>query len=248
MTRQAFFDASRPLFGGKLSESQVQGLEIILAATDGLPVSHRAYLLATAKHETANTMQPVREALAKTDAGAVAALEKAWKAGKLPWVVQPYWRRDKDGLSWFGRGYVQLTHKANYQKASDIMGIDLVSDPSAALSPMIAARVLVQGSSEGWFRGKKLSDYLPGDYVNARRVINGTDKAKEIAAIAEAFERALIAGGFDVLPPPIIPDAAPITAKQVDDRIAPKTDVKQNALVWLIKTIIAGLALLFKRK
>lgn len=206
MSRADFYDAIRPLFGGSLTQEQVQGVEILLTATDGLSVSHRAYLLATAKHETAHTMQPVRETLAKSDDGAVKALEKAWKAGKLPWVKTPYWRKDRDGKSWFGRGYVQLTHKANYQKASARTGIDLVADPSAALSPMVAARILVQGSSEGWFTGKKLSDYLPGDYVNARRVVNGTDKAKEIAALAQEFEAAITAA--ETLPP-VRPDVEP---------------------------------------
>lgn len=28
---------------------------------DGLPITHQAYILATAWHETARTMQPVRE-------------------------------------------------------------------------------------------------------------------------------------------------------------------------------------------
>lgn len=185
------------MFGGKLSASQVAGLQNILTATDGLPLSHRAYLLATAKHETAHTMQPVREALAKTDAGAVAALDKAWQGGKLTWVKTPYWRPDRDGKAWFGRGYVQLTHKANYQKASERMGIDLVADPSAALSPRLAARILVQGCAEGWFTGKKLGDYLPGDYVGARHVVNGSDRASEIATYARQFEAALVASGAD---------------------------------------------------
>lgn len=210
MNKADFYAAIRPMFGGSLTNGQAQGLEILLTATDGLPVSHRAYLLATAKHETANTMQPVREALAKTDAGASAALEKAWKAGKLKWVKKPYWRFDADGKAWFGRGYVQLTHKANYQKAGTRMGIDLVADPSAALSPMIAARILVQGCTEGWFTGKKLPDYLPGDYVNARRVVNGTDKAKEIAALAQEFEAAIASA--ETLPP-VRPDVEPAPPK-----------------------------------
>ncbi len=236
MNRTDFYAAIRPMFGGSLTSGQAQGLEILLTATDGLPASHRAYLLATCWHETAHTMQPVRETLAKSDDGAVKALEKAWKAGKLPWVKTPYWRKDRDGKSWFGRGYVQLTHKANYQKASARTGIDLVADPSAALSPMVAARILVQGSSEGWFTGKSLSDYLPGDYVNARRVINGTDKAREIAKLAQAFEAAITAAERV---PPVRPDVVPVP---------PKSDPQAFGLAWLIKTIIAGLALLFRRR
>jgi hypothetical protein len=141
MNRAVFFDAIRPLFGG-LSTDQVRGLEILLAAVDGLPVRHQAYVLATAYHETAATMQPVRETLAKTDAEAARRLERAWKAGKLSWVKTPYWRAD-NGKYWIGRGYVQLTHKVNYERAGKRMGVDLVADPSAAMSPMLAARVIV---------------------------------------------------------------------------------------------------------
>ena len=64
---RAFFAAIRPLFGGALSQSQVDGVNYILTATKGLPKSYRAYLLATTHHETAKTMMPVRETLANTD-------------------------------------------------------------------------------------------------------------------------------------------------------------------------------------
>lgn len=55
---------------------------------------------------------------------------------------------------------------------------------------------MVDGMEAGRFTGKKLSDYLPGDYVNARRIINGTDKAEQIAGYARQFEAALKAGGW----------------------------------------------------
>ena len=190
MNRAAFYAVVRKDLGA-LTQSQVTGFEVLLTAVNGLPVAQQAYLLATAWHETGATMQPVREAHGATDAQTIARLEKAWAAGKLKWVKKPYWRKDADGKSWFGRGYVQLTHKDNYQKASDRMGIDLVSDPSAALSPMIAARILVQGCTEGWFTGAKLSDFLPGNYVGARKVVNGTDRAQDIAHYAVTFEAAL---------------------------------------------------------
>lgn len=191
MSNAAFFAAVRPLFGGTLSQSQVDGLNVILSATEGLPITHRAYLLATTHHETGRTMRPVRETFAATDDQAIAKLDRAWSAGKLPWVSKPYWRRDRDGKSWLGRGYVQLTHKANYEKASALTGLDLVSNPNAAMRPDIAAKILVSGSQRGMFTGKSLSDYLPGDYVSARRIINGTDRAAEIARIAEGYEAAL---------------------------------------------------------
>lgn len=197
MNKTAFFAAVRPLFGGSMTQAQVNGCEHLLAATDGLPIFHRAYLMATAHHETAKTMQPVRETLAATDDQAINRLEAAWKRGQLKWVSKPYWRKDKDGKAWFGRGYVQLTHKDNYEKAGKMVGVDLVRDPSQAMNPAVAARVLVQGSQRGIFTGKKLADYLDGprpDYVQARRIINGTDRAADIAKLAEGYEKAIRAG------------------------------------------------------
>lgn len=202
MNRSAFYESARPLFGGKMTQAQVDGCEVLLAACHGLPVSWAAYLLATALHETASTMQPVRETLAGTDEKAVNRLESAWKAGKLKWVRTPYWRFDATGKTWLGRGYVQLTHRDNYAKATELVGVDLVEDPSLAMQPSIAAKVLVEGSVRGIFTGKRLADYLPGDYSGARRIINGTDRAALIAGYARQFEAALTAGRWGSGPPP----------------------------------------------
>ena len=211
MSRADFYTILRRrdsgVFGTSLTQAQVEGCETLLAASDGLPISHRAYLLATAYHETAHTMRPVRETLADTDDKAIARLEAAWAKGKLPWVKSPYWRKDADGKSWLGRGYVQLTHKANYAKAGAKLGVDLVGNPDIAMQPTVAALVLARGCSEGWFTGKRLADYLPGDYVGARRVVNGTDKAAQIATYAAAFEQALAAMGS--APKPVAANPAP---------------------------------------
>ncbi|MEE4406755.1 hypothetical protein [Enterobacter mori] len=55
----------------------------------------------------------------------------------------------------------------------------------------MATQVAINGMSQGWFTGKKRGDYLTDtrtDYLNARRIINGTDKAQTIAACAEESE------------------------------------------------------------
>lgn len=193
MSNTAFFDAVRDtVFGGSLSQDQVDGINTIMRAWQSLGDGDDrklAYILATAFHETARTMQPVRETLAKNNQQAIRRLDHAWKNGQLKWVKKPYWR---DG--WFGRGYVQLTHKANYKKAGRKLGIDLVSDPSQALQPTVAAHILIRGMLEGWFTTKKLGRYITderADYINARWVVNGTDRAVTIADIAVRFEMAL---------------------------------------------------------
>lgn len=219
MNREAFFASiRRDLFNGRMSQAQVDGCETILAACDGLRLPFVAYLLATTFHETAYTMQPVRETLAKTDDEAIARLDRAFTAGRLKGVKTPYWRKDRDGKSWLGRGYVQLTHKANYARAGRELAIDLMADPTLAMQPTVAALILVRGSMDGWFTGKKLPDYAAGDgfdYVNARRVING-DVARngaKIATEAKAFEAALIAADWGkTVTKPVTPWAALITA------------------------------------
>ncbi|XKM37779.1 hypothetical protein A4U53_000770 (plasmid) [Rhizobium ruizarguesonis] len=156
-----------------------------------------AYVLATAFHETGGLMMPVRETCATSDNQAIARLDSAWAKGKLPWVSSPYWRQ-----GWFGRGYAQLTHENNYRTVSIKLGIDLVSFPAKALIPEIAAKVLVMGLKEGWFTGKKLSDYInlgTTNFIGARHVINGTDHAGKIAKYAVAYDATLEQGGYSVM-------------------------------------------------
>ncbi len=206
----AFFNAVRPLFGGSLSQAQVDGLKQIARTWadygDG-DDGKLAYILATAFHETAQTMQPVRETLAKTDAKAKEILTKAWRTGKLK-VSKDYW-----SSGYFGRGYVQLTHEANYRRAGEKLGLDLVANPSLALDPDIAARILIRGMLEGWFTGKKLGDFIEGDernFLGARRVVNGTDKASLIADHARTFLRALEAArAAEPAPTPATPAPPP---------------------------------------
>lgn len=134
-----------------------------------------AYILATAYHETAHTMKPVREY----------GGEKYLKAKKY----YPY----------VGMGYVQLTWEYNYKKASDKLGVDFLKDPKKLLLPEYAKVILVLGMKEGWFTGKKLSDYITlskSDFKSARRMINGTDKADLIAGYANSYNSDLIQAGY----------------------------------------------------
>lgn len=180
------FDRIRPLFGGRLTQAQVTGLNNILHATAQLPAACRAYLLATAFHETARTMQPI------TERGTLSYFhryEPDTAIGRRLGNV-----RAGDGYLFRGRGYVQITGRANYANAGQKLGLDLVGNPDLALRGEIAADIMVRGAVEGWFTGRKLADYLdrsPPDYVNARRVINGTDRASQIAGYARNFEAAL---------------------------------------------------------
>lgn len=208
MQKDAFFNSVRgPLFGGSLSMPQVYGMDAILdrALAVRTPLRHLAYMLATAFHETAKTMQPILETRSPKERSnpsidvAIKRLDNSFSAGKLPWVSKPYWRKDAGGKSWLGRGLVQLTHKYNYERMGKVIGVDLLADPDRALEPGVAVSIMFFGMTRGDFTGRPLSDYLDGriaDYANARRVINGTESARKVADYAVRFEQALLASGY----------------------------------------------------
>lgn len=197
-----FFDCVRKHpFGGRLSQGQVEGMEAIL---DGwrtrMPINTPdriealAYVLATAFHETAATMQSVRETLARSDAAAVARLERAFAAGRLGAARTPYWRPDREGKSWFGRGLVQLTHRRNYQAMSALTGIDLITEPGRAMEMDVSVTILIDGMRAGAFTGRRLDDYFNPcrtDRLGARKIVNGADRAELVARHAAAFATAL---------------------------------------------------------
>jgi len=48
-----------------------------------------------------------------------------------------------EGYKYRGRGFNQLTFKANYKKYGDIIGVDLVNNPDKANDPKIASKILI---------------------------------------------------------------------------------------------------------
>lgn len=211
----AFFAVLRDrLFGGSLSQPQVDGINRLVAAFTLYGTGdrrHLSYGCATSFHETGRRMQPVREGFAATDAQARAAVADLFRRGR---ISTNYALPNKVGKSFYGRGDVQLTHEHNYAAMGLLIGVDLVKDPDRALDPAISARILWEGilrgvSLRGDFTGKALEDYIVGDrcdFIGARRTVNGTDKAQEIAGYATIFEKAFAAGGmplrFAVVSPP----------------------------------------------
>jgi hypothetical protein len=165
--RDGFFGKIRALFGGHFEQSQVDGLSAILNAFEHNnprgDMRWLAYMLATAFHETARTMQPVREAF---------WLSENWRRQNLR-RYYPY----------YGRGYVQLTWRENYERASRRVSVDLVANPDLAMRPDVAAVVMLAGMTEGWFRGdgkgrQTLSRYFGSgvdDPSGAREIINGRE-------------------------------------------------------------------------
>lgn len=184
--RTTFFTAARAKpFGGRLDQEQVDGMNAILDAWESAnqqrDLRHIAYELGTTYHETATTMQPIAE----------------YGHGN----GRPYGHPDPVTRHvYYGRGYVQLTWKANYAAMSAVVGEDLVANPDLALEPAIAATIMFYGMEHGTFTGRKLADYFTAtgsDWINARRVINGLDCASAIATYAQEFYSALGGTGLN---------------------------------------------------
>ena len=197
---KAFFDAMRAtkVLGPVLDADEVSGCEAIHNACAGhKPTRWTAYALATAFLETAGTMQPISEYGGPSYFRKMYDIEgarpdKARELGNLT---------PGDGVKFHGRGYVQLTGRRNYLKAGAELGVDLIADPEAAKRPDVAAGVMVRGMIEGWFTTKKLGDYINNapdlkQFTNARRIINGQDRAADVAGYAMTFLAALKAGGW----------------------------------------------------
>lgn len=192
MNREIFFATiRREPFSGRMTQSQVSGTEALLDACAKLTdLRWTAYVLATVFHETGARMVPVREGFAASDAAARRILKNREYAKPDP----------ETGHAYYGRGLEQLTHKANYARVGELLGLDLVNNPDLMLQPDVAIRSLLLGMTNGLYTGKKLADYFTGskaDPVGARRIVNGTDRAGLIAGYYHAFLAAITAANAE---------------------------------------------------
>lgn len=162
-----------------LSDSQHKGLSDVLIFMNSdeniSDVRWFAYMLATTKHETADTWLPIAE----------------YGKGKGLKYGQP---DPATGFVYYGRGYVQLTWPGNYKTMGKVLGVDLYHDPDLALIPEIAYKIMSYGMRNGTFTGASLKRFINDeqcDYLNARRIINGLDCAEKISGYAVKFEAIL---------------------------------------------------------
>jgi putative chitinase len=182
--------------GMPLTAARRDALEFLLTRLERDPglrlLREAAYVLATIRWETMHTFLPLRE--------------RRINRAKFPREAarqDRYWN-----TGYYGRGFVQITWAENYRKvgqglagsvvrrAGEQIVIDaqsFVRDPDLVLHPEVSYAIAAAGMRHGWFTGKKLADYIGNnpprtDYVNARRIINGLDRAQEIAQFAQQFE------------------------------------------------------------
>lgn len=139
-----------------------------------------SYIIATAFHES-------RFGEYMTEIGSNSYFDK-YKAGTTL-GNQLGNTEENDHIIYKGRGFVQITGRANYKKYQDILGLPLLNNPEIVANDFdIAAYIIVHGMVNGVFTGKKLSSYINSykiDFYNARRTVNGTDKAELIKSYAD---------------------------------------------------------------
>lgn len=181
---KASFDVLRGgLFGGRLSTVQVESLNYLVQRCEHFELTYpeAAYVLASAYHETGYMQGGVmnRDMLPVKERGSDKYL------------------RGKAYYPYIGYGYVQLTWEDNFRRVGKLIGVDLLKNPEKALEKDIASEILIKGMVFGWFTGVGFHRKCPVyrynrlSYERARKIVNGTDKAKTIAGYAMIFEKAL---------------------------------------------------------
>jgi len=191
MDRKIFYEKIKDsLFGGKLLQSQVDGIEAILEQCEKQAVTdlrHIAYILGTIFHEVGGTMRPIEE-IGKGKNRTYG--HRVWYSGK------PY--TDIKTI-FYGRGLTQNTWRdiyAKLTKAAQKQGYDwnFEDNPELLLLILPSAWASVYAMKTGLYTGVSLSRYFNNtteDYINARRIVNLLDKAELIKGYALKFFRAL---------------------------------------------------------
>ncbi len=214
INRTFFFDHLHDtIFASGMTQAQVDGHEMILDAWEkdhaGDDDRWLAYMLATACHETGRKMQPVEENLNYSAKRLLEVFPNRFTAATAgSYAHQPEKIANKiyanrigngdeasgDGWKYRGRGLPQLTGRANYKKFGDLLHIDLVGTPDLALGDNGAVEIMFHGMINGGFTGSKLSDFFHGatqDWFNARKTVNGTFAAKDVAALGKTYYAAI---------------------------------------------------------
>lgn len=210
--RTKFFAGYAAAFGPP-KQSQLDGLDALLAAAeaDGEITDLRwlAYMLATVKHECADTWKPIEE----------------YGKGKGRKYGNPVTVTDADGTSYtnayYGRGYVQLTWDYNYRNMGKVLKNRLLYEPQLALQPAVAYAIMSYGMRNGSFTGARLSRFINEngcDYLNARKIINGLDQAQRIAGYAVKLEQVLRESVVAAAPGVPVPGASPAPEPPQGDR------------------------------
>ena len=172
--------ARQTLFKSGYTQLQVDSINALVdeANKQGIVLKTQlAYILGTAYHECYDPRHPETRLTPMVEFGGSVYL------------------KGKKYYPFYGRGFVQLTWRDNYEKESKRLGLKLLTNPDLVLDVKIAANIAVHGMIKGVFTGKKLSDYITAnktDFPNSRRIINGIDKMALIASYASLFLKCIV--------------------------------------------------------
>jgi putative chitinase len=168
-----FKEIHKEVFGKLPPESVIKFKNRLIADNRIIDIRNAAYILATVKHETGDTFQPVKEAY---------------------WLSETWRKKNLRYYPWYGRGFVQITWERNYRMAGEKLGKDFITFPEATMDYDNSYEITVRGMLEGWFTGISLKQV--NNYKAARKVVNGTDRADLIASYAFNYEKCLGAEAY----------------------------------------------------
>lgn len=187
MSRNGFYtQVTHSLFHGSLPAWQKNPLDAILDECErlGRDIRECAYVMATAYHETSRFKY--NEEIGQ---------------GRGHKYGEEIWRYSNAKVAFFGRGWPQHTWLGNYARlsvrATLALGreIDFVNNPDLINgSDELQAWAMWECMISGLWTGRNFADCKENgvlDYVKARTIVNGTDRAELIAGYAEEFEAAL---------------------------------------------------------
>jgi hypothetical protein len=134
-------------------------------ATGGGHPKHLALMLGTAYRETCGFFS--------STVGEACGCKKV--CNKEEFKGASYGKKDECGRAYFGRGFVQLTKRKNYETVGEKLHIPLSEHPNLAYEQPFAIIMLVDGVKGRWYAGQPLNTYLNdnvSDWVLARESVN----------------------------------------------------------------------------
>ena len=167
--------ANLPTVLNALVEAQLTTKEMVLMA------------LATIRAET-ESFEPVSEGVSKFNTSPGGEPFDLYDHRQCLGNLSPH-----DGQRFRGRGFVQLTGRANYAEYGRAIGLadQLVANPELANDPQIAARLLA-----GFLKSKEkqiLAALAKNDLAAARKLVNGGSNG--LARFTDAYQR-----GYALIP------------------------------------------------